>query len=102
MRVNLKCPYSDKDEAKSLGARWDVARKTWYVIDPEDLTVFSKWLGDLIKQAPEKKAAPKKSGDPFVTTGVMFVDLAHPVGVLPWEDEDPAELIRLVSELGAQ
>lgn len=101
MRVNLRCPYEDKDKAKALGARWDAARKTWYVIDPDDLSMFSKWLGDLIKHVPEKKAAPKKPGGPFVTIGAMFVDLVHPAGLMPWEEEDPHELIRLVREIGA-
>lgn len=29
-RVYLAVPYQEKDEAKSLGARWDSARKSWY------------------------------------------------------------------------
>ena len=44
MRINLNCPYSEKDQAKSLGARWDASRKTWYIVDVEDLSPFLKWL----------------------------------------------------------
>jgi|APGre2960657444_1045066.scaffolds.fasta_scaffold00037_16 hypothetical protein len=29
-RVELAVPYSDKDGAKQLGARWDAEAKTWY------------------------------------------------------------------------
>ena len=31
MRLNLKVPYAEKDQAKKLGARWDAGRKLWYV-----------------------------------------------------------------------
>ncbi len=44
MRVNLKVSFEEKDEAKSLGARWDPARKTWYLQDVEDLTPFMHWI----------------------------------------------------------
>lgn len=104
MRIDLRCPYSDKDEAKALGARWDVARKTWYVIDPDDLEPFSKWIGHLTgkqaqpkeKEGREKKSAHFSGRGPFVTVGSGYVDVAHPEGLLPWEDEDPHELISLV------
>ena len=44
MRIDLKVPYSEKDAAKILGARWDAAAKTWYVIDAVDLWPFVKWM----------------------------------------------------------
>lgn len=46
MRINLDCPFSEKDNAKALGARWDVARKTWYIENVEDLTLFMRWIGE--------------------------------------------------------
>lgn len=33
MRINLNCPYAEKEDAKELGAKWDSELKTWYVID---------------------------------------------------------------------
>lgn len=30
-RLELNVPYARKDEAKALGARWDAARKTWWI-----------------------------------------------------------------------
>ena len=48
MRINLDCPYAEKDQAKALGARWD--GKTWYIIDVEDLTPFMRWIHS---KAPE-------------------------------------------------
>lgn len=105
MRVNLACPFSEKDEAKSLGARWDPARKTWYVENPDDLQPFARWIRGMgaptIDQA--KKAgqrAVKRAKRVFVTIGKGYTDAPHPDGLLPWEDEDPPELIRLVRDIG--
>ena len=43
MRFNLKVPYAEKDQAKQLGARWDAARKVWYVDGRDDLKPFARW-----------------------------------------------------------
>lgn len=43
-RIDLTVPFAEKDEAKRLGARWDVNRKVWYLPDGADVTVFSRWL----------------------------------------------------------
>ena len=37
MRINLIVPFSEHELAKKRGAKWDMARKTWYVEDAEDL-----------------------------------------------------------------
>lgn len=40
-RVYLEIPYSEKDEAKSKGAKWDIVRKKWFVYyTNENLTYF--------------------------------------------------------------
>lgn len=44
MRTNLCVPYSEKDQARKLGARWDAARRCWYVEDAENLAPFLRWL----------------------------------------------------------
>ena len=44
MRTNLKVPYDEKDDAKKLGARWDAARKTWYVENVENIEQFMRWM----------------------------------------------------------
>lgn len=43
-RVDLKVPFSEKDQVKSLGARWDGERKIWYVPEGVDSRPFAKWL----------------------------------------------------------
>ncbi len=44
MKTYLEVPFSEKDEAKSLGARFDMSRKQWYVPDGLDLWDFEKWF----------------------------------------------------------
>ena len=44
-RVDLNCPYTDRNKAKRLGAQWDAEKKTWYIQGIEDLTPFLKWVG---------------------------------------------------------
>ncbi|TWI69690.1 hypothetical protein IP91_00763 [Pseudoduganella lurida] len=39
----LKVPFAEKDEAKGLGARWDPARKKWYVPQGVNPAPFSRW-----------------------------------------------------------
>lgn len=44
MRIDLKVPYADKDQAKMLGAKWDSVAKTWYVIDVVNFWPLMKWM----------------------------------------------------------
>jgi hypothetical protein len=41
-RIWLDVPYSEKDEAKSHGARWDPATKRWYAPRP-DMADLERW-----------------------------------------------------------
>lgn len=42
--TKLNTLYTEKDQAKSLGAKWDNANKTWYAPAGLDLNKFEKWL----------------------------------------------------------
>ena len=44
-RVNLTVPYSEKDEAKMLGARWDSDTKKWYTLstNPNYIELIERW-----------------------------------------------------------
>lgn len=42
--ILLKVPFSEKDQAKSLGARWNPDLKCWFIPDDIDETPFSKWI----------------------------------------------------------
>lgn len=88
MRFNLKVPFAEKDTAKALGARWDAARKIWYVTDPRALSDFSAWMpqseppsaGAATVSVPV--AAPSHAG---VFTDPARVQSLCDCAVLPWE-----------------
>lgn len=42
-RQYLHVPFKDKDEAKSLGARWDGKQRSWYINSDVDAAPFEKW-----------------------------------------------------------
>ena len=44
LRINLAVPFNEKHAAKRLGAKWDGARKVWYVEDKENLQPFLCWM----------------------------------------------------------
>ena len=69
--INLKVPFNEKDQAKSLGARWNAEAKLWYVPQGVDATPFEKWLSSAPNPAPNtapaqaaaKPVAQLKAGD---------------------------------------
>ena len=90
MRMNLKVPFAEKDEAKKLGARWDAARKIWFVEDKADLAPFAKWsptphaaaAGD----APAQNGAPaRQQATGKVIVGSEYVERPRVCDCLPWE-----------------
>lgn len=40
----LAVPYSEKDEARAMGARWDANQRVWVVPAGKDAGAFSKWF----------------------------------------------------------
>ena len=43
-RTYLAVPYAEKDDAKQLGAKWDRAKKAWFVPAGMDLEAFKPWM----------------------------------------------------------
>ena len=58
MTTYLQVPYAEKDQAKSLGARWDPARKAWFLPDGKDASLFSKWLSPSVQVPPGNEENP--------------------------------------------
>lgn len=89
MRLDLKVPFAEKDAAKKLGARWDAARKIWYVIGKEDIAPFSKWSPtpqELSEApAPQKSAAARTLASGKVYVGSDYVERPRVCGCLPWD-----------------
>lgn len=81
MRTNLQVPFAEKDAAKQLGARWDPARKVWFVENKADMSPFAKWLAGGNATAPVKKQA--SAGITIV--GSAYVEPARVCPCLPWE-----------------
>lgn len=69
----LNVPYAEKDEAKSLGARWNPTRKRWYVPDGVAVEPFQKWLSK--DGAPFSGRVDAAAAKPVV--GANYVALEH-------------------------
>jgi hypothetical protein len=59
--IALKVPFSEKDQAKSLGARWNAESKHWYVPQGVDSAPFEKWFTNAEAAASSKVAATTKT-----------------------------------------
>jgi hypothetical protein len=42
--IILEVPFNEKDEAKSLGAKWDAKARKWYISESTDKDKFQKWI----------------------------------------------------------
>lgn len=91
MRTNLKVPFAEKEEAKKLGAKWDAARKVWYVEDKADMAPFSKWAPSPHETSGSAVAAPKASSVKTqqstgkIIVGSEYVPQARVCECLPWD-----------------
>ena len=53
----LAVPYKEKEQAKTLGAKWDKENKLWFAPEGTDLTPLAAWM-------PEKALTPEPSLPP--------------------------------------
>lgn len=90
MRFDLKVPFAEKDDAKKLGARWDPARKVWYVKDREDMAPFAKWspvaAGSASAAAGGTPGEGVRQSAGKLCVGAHYVKVARVCECLPWED----------------
>jgi Domain of unknown function (DUF5710) len=59
--INLKVPFNEKDQAKSLGARWNAETKLWYVPQGVEAEPFEKWLSSAVNVASAQAAVKPAS-----------------------------------------
>jgi hypothetical protein len=92
MRLNLKVPFADKDAAKKLGARWDAARKIWYVADQVDVSPFSKWSptphedsNATLSLGAQKIESVKIQATGKIFVGSNYVERHRVCECLPWD-----------------
>ncbi|MDO8329194.1 MAG: exodeoxyribonuclease VII large subunit [Fluviicoccus sp.] len=63
LRTYLHVPFPEKDQAKSLGARWDPMERKWYV-QVDDLGPFRRWIiTELHAESTAPSAAPLGTAD---------------------------------------
>ena len=85
-RIDLAVPFSRKEEAKALGARWDAEQRTWYAPPGTDLRGFDhRWLPKGCEPEPEwnaqePDAAPEKgvSSTDLLIRVKWVVEQGHP------------------------
>lgn len=96
----LNVPFSAKDQAKGLGARWDPQQRSWFVPLGVDIQPFAPWWpedlkaqgGEVMEQARKagapaarKPAAAQAAAKAAIFTGPAEV-APDPSDKLPWED----------------
>ena len=75
-RAYLAVPYDERDEAKSLGARWDAVKKAWYIGPGVDPAKIAKWeLG----HQPEPTLDPRTEFAAVLRSIGGIVDGDHPI-----------------------
>lgn len=88
MRINLVTTFAEKDAVKALGARWDGAKKVWYITDVADLTPFMRWIPNpeiASGSSGGATVAPAKQSPGVITKPTVAVAHCGCV-VLPWMD----------------
>ena len=93
MRINLVTPFAEKDAVKALGARWDAAKKFWYIVDVADLAPSKRWIPDMeaavdVSGAMPKVTKPKISSPTPVSVPAKAEARVADCGciVRPWDD----------------
>ena len=101
MRMNLKVPFAEKDQAKKLGAKWDSAQKIWYVESQTDMSPFARWSatphegaeGNAVAQ--KSPAANKQVSAGMLIVGSKYLEQARVCDCLPWDVCDKCQATSL-------
>lgn len=86
VQAYLVVPFAEKDEAKSLGARWDATKKSWYVPSNVDVNQFQRWLpAGFDPSAVAAAPTVSTSAKPFITPAADPQFVAYSGETPPWE-----------------
>jgi phage/plasmid primase-like uncharacterized protein len=69
----LKVPFSEKNQAKQLGAKWDQTQKMWFAPEGEDAQKFAAWLPEN-KIAAQQKEKPQ---EPRLATEKTYLNVPY-------------------------
>ena len=72
--ISLKVSFSEKDQAKSLGARWNAESKHWYIPQGLDVAPFQKWLTSFSAPASTHTQPVKTINASLTTDNPSFED----------------------------
>jgi hypothetical protein len=88
IRTLLDVPFTEKDEAKALGARWDPILRRWYCPSGIDPLVFDQWLPVSLKDWEQIDDDPFRiKGRRIVGKGYRKLDLCRSCAANPpWKD----------------
>ena len=79
-KIYLAVPFGEKNAAKSLGARWDAERKSWYASNRTDAARLSRWLpGSQIDAGEGSRLQPRDEFAAALKAIGMQLDGEHPV-----------------------
>ncbi len=81
-KIYLNVPYSEKDEAKSFGAKWDGDKKKWYVPKGVAIDNFSKWEQKEIKKLFEVKETSEKTNIRKINENTSIIEDSHDMYLL--------------------
>ena len=87
-QIYLNVPFSEKNEAKLLGARWDSDQKQWFVPDNLDVALFARWIPECksIANAEKLEAQPKslvpQNESEISQPGITLVELMSRVSLV--------------------
>ena len=79
-RTYLAVPYDERDEAKSVGARWDGVKKAWYIgpgVDPAKIAKWELWHQPEPTLDPRAEFAAVLDGDHPIMNGEAQRISAH-------------------------
>ncbi|MFA9394687.1 MAG: zincin-like metallopeptidase domain-containing protein [Halodesulfovibrio sp.] len=98
-KTYLAVPFSEKGEAKKLGAKWDGRKKSWYAPEGTEMTGLSQWLPKGKHQEAKPQMAPEQEfGQALRNAGLILEGLPLMDGKL---HRVPVEGGKLVSKDGA-
>jgi hypothetical protein len=72
--ISLKVPFSEKDQAKALGARWNAEQKLWYVPQGVESAPFAKWFSDAASPVAAKAATNSPARNAAASTSAAAAD----------------------------
>jgi len=78
-RQYLIVPYTEKDLAKSAGARWDKKARAWYVGPEADIQTLQRWLPENVSTQQEPAIDPVSEFADLLRAQGCLVDGNHPV-----------------------